>query len=308
MYSFAISLLIGAVTAVRIQDGEVKTSWSGQSELIANLADKIEEQVKEGAISVVDKEDLKIDDIVDNDLLDIPDVMPVESVTEQIESVIDQVKEGFNLINDINDKAEEKQIEKAQKKQKKEIDEVMEEANEKAAEIIESESDSDTAVEEVKEVMDDAKDEIEEINEEHDKKVSKIAKTTFVADITNDTVKDKIINEIVEATKVGIDLADIIEQQDLPFDVKAPEIVIDDEAPEEKLNRIVCRNGKCVGAIKKDIEFDGFLKSVIGQFALDRPDGLVLDGGMPMLENMGKLSGLAEPESPVKAAKAKKEA
>lgn len=86
----------------------------------------------------------------------------------------------------------------------------MEEANDEAADIIESESDSDTAAEEVKEVMDEAKDEIEEINEEHDKKVSKIAKTTFVADITNDTVKDKIINEIVEATKVGIGLEDII--------------------------------------------------------------------------------------------------
>ena len=163
----------------------------------------------------------------------------------------------------------------------------MEEANEEAAEIISEESDSDTAAEEVEEVMDEAKDEIEEINEDHDKKVSKIAKTTFVADITNDTVKDKIINEIVEASKVGIGLEDIIEAQDLPFDVKAPEIVIDDEAPEEKLNRIVCRNGKCIGEIKRDIEFDGFLKSVMGQFALDRPEGLVLEGGMPMLENIG---------------------
>ena len=160
MYSFAISLLIGAVTAVRIQDGEVKSSWKGQSELIANLADKIEEQVKEGSISVVDKEDLKIEKIIDDDLLDIPDVMPVESVSEQIASVIEQVTEGFNLINDINDEAEKKQIKKVQKKQKKEIDEVMDEANDEAAEIIESESDSDTAAEEVKEVMEEARDEI----------------------------------------------------------------------------------------------------------------------------------------------------
>ena len=311
MYSFAISLLIGAVTAVRIQDGEVKSSWKGQSELIANLADKIEEQVKEGSISVVDKEDLKIEKIIDDDLLDIPDVMPVESITEQIASVIEQVTEGFNLINDINDEAEKKQIKKVQKKQKKEIDEVMDEANDEAAEIIESESDSDTAAEEVKEVMEEARDEIQDINEEHDKKVSKIAKTTFVADITNDTVKDKIINEIVEATEIGIGLEDIIKQQDLPFNVEAPEIVIDDEAPEEKLNRIVCRNGKCIGEIKRDIEFDGFLKSVMGQFAIDRPEGLVIEEGMPMLEGMGKLmgmpqlQGMGKSKGPSKAAKAK---
>ena len=42
-YSFAISLLLGAVSAVRIQNGEVKTSWEGQDALINNLADKIEE-------------------------------------------------------------------------------------------------------------------------------------------------------------------------------------------------------------------------------------------------------------------------
>ena len=238
----------------------------------------------QGAISVVDKDN--IGDI-DHDAFEIPDALPVKTPAEQIESVIEQVKEGFELIAEINEEAEKKQIKKAQRKQKKEIDEVMDDANDEAAEIIEDESDPDDAADEVEEVMEDAADDIQDINEDHDEKVATIAKTTFVADITNDTVKDKIINEIVEASKVGIGLEDIIEAQDLPFDVKAPEIVIDDEAPEEKLNRIVCRNGKCIGEIKRDIEFDGFLKSVMGQFALDRPEGLVLEGGMPMLEGIG---------------------
>jgi len=45
----------------------------------------------------------------------------------------------------------------------------------------------------------------------------------------------------------------------------------EDEGIEDKLDRIICRNGKCVGEIKRDPEFDGFLKSVIGSFDLNRP-------------------------------------
>ena len=147
----------------------------------------------------------------------------------------------------------------------------MDDANDDAADIIESESDSDDAADMVEDVMDDAADDIEDINADHDKKVSKIAKTTFVADITNDTVKDKIVGEIVGAANLGIDVEDVIEAQQLPFDVKTPDIVDDNEGVEDKLNRIVCRNGKCVGEIKRDPEFDGFLKSVMGSFDLNRP-------------------------------------
>ena len=216
MYSFTISLLLGAVSAVRIQDGAVKTSWEGQAELISNLADKIEEQVTQGAISVVDKDN--IGDI-DHDAFEIPDALPVKTPAEQIESVIEQVKEGFELIAEINDEAEKKQIKKAQRKQKKEIDEVMDDANDEAAEIIEEESDADDAAEEVEEVMEDAADDIEDINADHDEKVATIAKTTFVADITNDTVKDKILREIVDAAELGLDVNKVIKEQHLPFDV-----------------------------------------------------------------------------------------
>ena len=117
-YSFAISLLLGAVSAVRIQNGNVKTSWEGQDALINNLADKIEEQVTKGSISVVDKD--TIGDL-DDGSVEISDALPVESRVEQVESVICQVEEGLELIAEINEKAEKKQIKKVQKQQKKEI-------------------------------------------------------------------------------------------------------------------------------------------------------------------------------------------
>ena len=44
----------------------------------------------------------------------------------------------------------------------------------------------------------------------------------------------------------------------------------------------------------------------MGQFALDRPEGLVIEEGMPMLENMGKLMGMPHQlKVGPKAAKAK---
>ena len=142
----------------------------------------------------------------------------------------------------------------------------MDDANEEAAEIIEEESDADEAAEEVEEVMDEAADEIKEVNEDHDEKVSAIAKTTFVAEITNDTVKDKILRDIVDAAEDGFDVNDVIAEQHLPFNVQTPSIVDDDEPAEEKIKRIVCRNGDCVGDIKRDPEFDSFLESVLGKF------------------------------------------
>jgi hypothetical protein len=86
----------------------------------------------------------------------------------------------------------------------------MDDANEEAAEIIEEESDAGEAAEEVVEVMEEAADEIKDINEDHDGAVSTIAKTTFVAEITNDTVKDKILRDIVGAASEGLDVNKVI--------------------------------------------------------------------------------------------------
>ena len=259
MNSFTHSLLFAAATAVSLKESGLE-QWDGQEDLISNLADKIEEQVGLGAISVVDKDNIAD---IDDAILDFAEVIPVETPAEQIESVIEQVKEGFELIAEINEEAEKKQVKKAQRKQKKLIDEVMEEANEEAAEIIEEESDAEEAAEEVVEVMEEAADEIKDINEEHDGAVATTAKTTFVAEITNDTVKDKILRDIVGAAEEGLDVNKVIADQHLPFNVQAPIVVGDDEPADEKLDRIVCRSGDCVSDIKQDPEFDSFLGQVL---------------------------------------------
>ena len=99
-----------------------------------------------GSISVVDQDNMGSE-------LKLKSVVPVSSPAEQIESVIDQVKEGFELIAEINAEAEEEQIEDTQDKQEDAIEEVMEEANDEAADIIEDEDDASEAAEEVEEVM-----------------------------------------------------------------------------------------------------------------------------------------------------------
>jgi len=212
-----------------------------------------------GSISVVDQDNMGSE-------LKLKSVVPVSSPAEQIESVIDQVKEGFELIAEINAEAEEEQIEDTQDKQEDAINEVMEEANDEAADIIEDEDDASEAAEEVEEVMEDAADAIADINKGHDREVSKIAKTTFVAEITNETVKDKILREIVGAASAGEDVNKVIARQHLPFDVQTPFIVNDKEGADMKLDRIVCRSGDCVGNIKKDPEFDSFLGEVLDNF------------------------------------------
>ena len=52
----------------------------------------------------------------------------------------------------------------------------------------------------------------------------------------------------------------------MPFSVQTPLLDSDVEPSVEKLDRIVCRSGDCVEAIKKDPEFNGFLSGVIGNF------------------------------------------
>jgi hypothetical protein len=249
MNSFTQALLFASVSAVSLKEGGLGAleQWDGQEDLISNLADKIEEQVGLGAISVVDKDNIAD---IDEKIFEVADIIPVKSPAEQIASVIDQVKEGFELIAEINTEAEKKQVKKAQRKQRKAIDVIMDDANDEAAEIIEEESDADDAAEEVEEVMDEAADEIKDVNEDHDEKVGAIAKTTFVAEITNDTVKDKILRDIVDAAEDGFDVNDVIAEQHLPFNVQAPLVVDDAEPADAKLDRIVCRSGDCVTDIK----------------------------------------------------------
>ena len=205
MRSFNVALLAASASAVRIQSifGNARFNADDDDLIYQNLANKIEEQVNKGMIQVVDADNI---DSMEQARLKLDSIFPVMTPAEQIESVVNQVKEGFSKIATINAEAEKEQIDDVQEEQDEEIEEVMDEAKEEAAEIIEEEDDASEAAEEVEEVMEDAADEILEINKEHDEEVATISKTSFVAEITNDTVKDKILREIVEAASKGEDI------------------------------------------------------------------------------------------------------
>ena len=74
MNSFTLSLLFASATAVHLKEGLGLEQWDGQEDLISNLADKIEEQVGLGAISVVDKDNIAD---IDDAILDFADIIPV---------------------------------------------------------------------------------------------------------------------------------------------------------------------------------------------------------------------------------------
>lgn len=142
----------------------------------------------------------------------------------------------------------------------------MEEAEEDAAEIIEDESDQEEAAEEVEEVLEDAAEEIAEVNEDHDVDVADAAKTAFVAEITNEAIKDTIVSDVVSAVKSGEGLADAIDDQHLPFDVQLPEI--------NELAAELETKSEDITAIKRDPKFDQFLEGVLSTFQgmRDTPD------------------------------------
>mmetsp|Transcript_32553 Transcript_32553/g.40342 ORF Transcript_32553/g.40342 Transcript_32553/m.40342 type:complete len:220 (-) Transcript_32553:220-879(-) len=152
----------------------------------------------------------------------------------------------------------------------------MEDANDDAGDIIEDEDDASEAAEEVEEVMEDATDAIGDINKDHDSEILKIAKTSFMAELTNDTVMDKVLKDIKVGTEFGADVNDVISEQKLPFNVQTPPLRGDMEPAKDKLDRIVCRNGSCVQGVKKDPEFSSFLEGMLGTISTlmktDQPD------------------------------------
>ena len=265
MKAFAASVLAGAATAVRINQGEYTHPWSEDARpganvvILGNLQAKVDEKIADGDICIACGDDF-----------DLPkealDIGPVKDELGQIASVLEQIEVGFGAIADYNEEVEEVQLEDAQEEQQEEIEEIMEEAEEEAAEIIEEESDEEEAAEEVEEVLEDAADDIIEVNEDHDKDVADAAKTAFVAEITNEAIKDTIVGDVLAAVKDGEDLADAVEEQHLPFDVQLPEI--DELAAELEVKT------EDIQAIKRDPKFDQFLESVLSNFAglRDTPD------------------------------------
>jgi hypothetical protein len=255
MRSFAAALLAASTIAVPIKD-------AGDSIVLDNLNAKVADKVEIGAITVIDGED----DFFGEDDIDFDFVVPVYSEGEQVAAVIDQIEGGFEKIDAINMEVEAEQMDDLLKEQQDEIEAILEDAEDEAAEVIEEYSDASSAAEEVEELIEEAAELIYAVNIDHDIKVAEAAKTSIVAEITNDTIKDKLMEDVVDFVSLGADINDIVAEQNLPFKVQTPSLIDDSEAAESKLDRIVCRSGECVDDIKKDPEFDSFLSGVLSNF------------------------------------------
>ncbi len=192
-------------------------------------------------------------------------------------TMVESIKDGFDTLDAHNDLAEEMSLEKLQEEQSKMIEEIIEEANEEAAEIIEDESDTSDAASEVEEVNEELEEDIEEVNRDHDKSVAKIAKKSVTAKLTNEVIKNDVIEEVVDLALANASVAKVekvIEDAALPFDVATPGKKVEKaEAPNNTLKRMVCRNGECLMTLKEDPEFDGYLEGIIGGFGHMRKGG-----------------------------------
>ena len=71
------------------------------------------------------------------------------------------------------------------------------------------------------------------------------------------------MEEVNVKVSEGVDVNVVIAAHDLPFNVQTPPTVDDDELAEDKLERIVARSGKGVADMKKDPEFNNFLRSAM---------------------------------------------
>jgi len=154
-------------------------------------------------------------------------------------------------------------LEVAHEQQQDIIEEILADAEDKAGEAISSYSEQSELEDEIEEIFDSAARKIQEVNYEHDVQVAEAAKTAFVAEITNDTIKESLMEEVNVKVSEGVDVNVVIAAHDLPFNVQTPPTVDDDELAEDKLERIVARSGKGVADMKKDPEFNNFLRSAM---------------------------------------------
>ena len=250
MRTFAASCLAATSLAVRIQlggDQLTATPTAANVVILGNLQAHVDEKIADGEICLACGDDFKLPVEYDN--------VNVASPEEQIAAVIAQIESGFEAIADYNTNVEVVQVEEYQADQQELIEEIMESAEDEAAEIISEESDASEAAEEIEEVMEDAAEDIIEINQTHDVAVADAAKTAFVAEITNEAIKDTIVNDIATAIGAGAGLDEALAEQHLPFDVQTPAI------------GDVVEKIPTVEQVKNDPKFDSFLANVLANFS-----------------------------------------
>ena len=125
------------------------------------------------------------------------------------------------------------------------------------------------------------------MNLKHDVEIIDAAKNAFITEVTNEATKEAIVTDFLADIKDGAPIEVAVEKQELPFEVTTPAIKDADEAPEETLHRMVCRNGVCTESIKDDPEFNDFLSNLITGRGK----------GQMQLSSLGKGSAIAMPTS-----------
>jgi len=251
MKTFAACLLAATATAVPIQEGALQ-----ESVVLNNLSAKINDKVDTGDITVIDPYNNAIESSKDT-------AGAVSDVTEQVDAVLVQIEDGFNAIAALNQEIEIDLLEIAHEQQQDVIEEILGEAEAEAAAAFSSYSEQSDLEDEIEDIFDAAADAIQEVNFVHDIEVAEAAKTAFVAEITNDTIKESLVGDLISQVDAGVDVNEVIAAHDLPFNVQTPRLRFDDEDAATKLDRIVCRSGDCADDIKTDPEFDSFLAEVL---------------------------------------------
>lgn len=187
-------------------------------------------------------------------------------------------------------------LEVAHEQQQDIIEEILADAEDKAGEAISSYSEQSELEDEIEEIFDSAARKIQEVNYEHDVQVAEAAKTAFVAEITNDTIKESLMEEINVKVSEGVDVNVVIAAHDLPFNVQTPPLQDDQEDAATKLDRIVCRSGDCAESIKSDPEFDSFLKEVLDSHSIADVVATIEYGTID--HNPAAIASLVEPTRP----------
>ena len=152
----------------------------------------------------------------------------------EAKSIIAQVTEGFDKIHKGNSIAEAKALTATQAVQEADTKDIISEANAEAQSVLQS---GRASLDDIEDIYEDSAAEITAVNQAHDADVASISKQAAIAAIGNDKVKDDLVSDLEAAQGDGIDLGDLVEDANLPFDVDT------EMDPENVIDRIEFRQG-----------------------------------------------------------------
>ena len=255
MRSFASACLLAAsVSAVSLSSN--RHPWA---------IDEVEEMLNNGGLvpleSVKDKL-VVLDGAKKDDDADEEDAPSVKS------GVMQQVLDGFGKILGDNDVIENLATGLIQDAQNLEIDEIISSAN-SAAQVALKVADPDTAGSLVQQIFEEEKLQIQTSNKKHDAKIADIAKESVVSQISNEAVKNNLLNDIAHAPEDPVEIAHIVADANLPFPVDTGVAVIKDGAvveDEEVADEKTADVASDANDMKENPMFENFLKHLMFDF------------------------------------------